>query len=77
VMHRLRLAGLTVEMDGESRSMKSQMRRADKLKAAAVLIVGEDELATGTAALRDMASKQQRQISLNDIESELAARKVS
>jgi histidyl-tRNA synthetase len=77
VMHRLRRAGLNVEMDGEPRSMKSQMRRADKLNALSVLIVGENELATGTAALRDMASKQQRQISLNEIESALAVGKVS
>ncbi len=77
VVHRLRRAGLNVEMEGEPRSMKSQMRRADKFKAAAVLIVGADELTTGTAVLRDMASKQQRQIALHDIESELAARKVS
>jgi histidyl-tRNA synthetase len=77
VMHRLRRAGLTVEMDGEPRSMKSQMRRADKLKAVSVLIVGENELTKGSAALRDMASKQQRDVNLNDIEAELAVRKVS
>ncbi|HLN87803.1 MAG TPA: histidine--tRNA ligase [Candidatus Limnocylindrales bacterium] len=75
VVHRLRRAGLNVEMEGESRSMKSQMRRADKLKALSVLIVGENELTKGTAALRDMASKQQRDIHLSSIEAELAARK--
>jgi histidyl-tRNA synthetase len=64
-------------MEGESRSMKSQMRRADKLKAAAVLIVGDNELTKGTAALRDMASKQQRDIKLDNIEVELAARKAN
>jgi len=57
--------------------MKSQMRRADKLKAVSVLIVGENELTKGTAALRDMASKQQRDIDLNNIEVEVAARKTS
>ncbi len=77
VMHRLRRAGLTVEMDGEPRSMKSQMRRADKLNAVSVLIVGENELNIGSAALRDMASKQQRDVNLNNIEAELAVRKVS
>jgi histidyl-tRNA synthetase len=76
-VHRLRLAGLSVEMEGEARSMKSQMRRADKFNAAAVLIVGADELAKGSAILRDMASKQQREISLANIESELTARKVN
>jgi histidyl-tRNA synthetase len=77
VVHRLRQKGLSVEMEGEVRSMKSQMRRADKLKAFSVLIVGEDELAKGKAALRGMASKQQQEISLDSIEAELIARKVS
>jgi histidyl-tRNA synthetase len=75
VVHRLRRKGLSVEMEGEVRSLKSQMRRADKLKAVSVLIIGEDELAKGKAVLRDMASKQQTEISLDGIESELAARK--
>jgi histidyl-tRNA synthetase len=74
-MHRLRRAGHTVEMEGEARSMKSQMRRADKLKAAQVLIVGENELTRDTAALRDMANKQQREIILSNIDEELVARK--
>jgi histidyl-tRNA synthetase len=74
-MHRLRGAGLSVEMDGEARSMKSQMRRADKLKAARVLIVGDNELAQNTAALRDMVNKQQREIVLTNIDEELLARK--
>jgi histidyl-tRNA synthetase len=64
-----------MEMEGESRSLKSQMRRADKLKAALVLIVGEDELIKGTAVLRDMASKQQEEISLESVEVALMTRK--
>src|SRR5262245_32206089 len=76
-MHRLRRAGLTVEMEGEPRSMKSQMRRADKLKAVSVLIVGDDELTQSTAALRDMATKQQREIILSNIDVELGAKKAN
>jgi histidyl-tRNA synthetase len=75
-MHRLRRAGVSVEMEGEARSLKSQMRRADKLKAVRVLIVGDNELAQNTAALRDMANKQQLDISLTNIE-ELLARKAN
>jgi histidyl-tRNA synthetase len=75
IVHRLRRSGVSVEMEGEARSMKSQMRRADKLKAVSVLIVGEDELAKGKAVLRDMASKQQTEINLDGIEKAMAARK--
>ena len=77
LVHRLRQKGIAVEMEGEARSLKSQMRRADKLKAASVLIVGDDELAKGKAVLRDMASKQQEEISLDRVEAELMARKAS
>jgi histidyl-tRNA synthetase len=75
--HRLRQKGLTVEMEGEARSLKSQMRRADKLKARSVLIVGDDELQKGKVILRDMASKQQEEMSLASVEAELPARQVS
>jgi histidyl-tRNA synthetase len=74
-VHRLRQRGISVEMEGAARSLKSQMRRADKLKANAVLIVGENELAKQRVILRDMASKQQEEISLAHLESELTARK--
>jgi histidyl-tRNA synthetase len=53
------------------------MRRADKLKALSVLIVGDDELANGRAVLRDMATKQQQEIGLDRIEAELMAGKAS
>ena len=72
---RLRRKGVSVEMDGEERSLKSQMRRADKLKAKSVLIVGDNELQKGRAVLRNMASKQQEEISLDVMEAELLARR--
>jgi histidyl-tRNA synthetase len=75
LVHRLRQKGLSVEMEGEVRSLKSQMRRADKLKAASVLIVGDDELAKGKAVWREMASKRQQEIILDSVEAELTTRK--
>jgi histidyl-tRNA synthetase len=77
LVHRLRKKNIAVELEGEARSLKSQMRRADKFKASSVLIVGEDELAKGKAVLRDMASKRQDEISLDRIEAELTERKAS
>jgi len=77
VVNRLRRQGLVVEMEGEAKSLKSQMRRADKLKARSVLIVGDDELRKGRAVLRDMASKQQAEIAFDNIEAELLSRKAN
>jgi histidyl-tRNA synthetase len=77
MVHRLRQKKLIVEMEAEERSLKSQMRRADKLKATAVLIVGEDELNEGAVLVRDMTTKQQEEISLESIEAELVSRKAN
>lgn len=75
LVHRLRRRGLAVEMEGEERSLKSQMRRADKLKASFVLIIGDDELTSGKAVVRDMKSKAQQEVALARIEEELVAKK--
>jgi len=77
LVRRLRQKGLAVEIEAEVRSLKSQMRRADKLRAASVLIVGDDELDRGAAVLRDMGSKQQEEIKLADLEDLLTVRKAS
>ena len=77
VVHRLRQKGLSVEIEGEIRSLKSQMRRADKLNASSVLIIGDNELDRGVVLLRDMTSKQQRELSLNNVEEALLVRKAN
>ncbi|HSD10198.1 MAG TPA: ATP phosphoribosyltransferase regulatory subunit, partial [Candidatus Binatia bacterium] len=61
----LRRSGLRLEIEPGRRSLKSHMRRAAKLGAAFVLIVGDDELARGTAVLRDMRSHAQTQTPLD------------
>ena len=77
VAHRLRRQGVGVEIEAESRSLKSQMRRADKLNARAVVIVGDDELGKGRAVLRDMTSKAQQEFFLDELEAALTARKAN
>ena len=51
---RLRQAGLGVDRAFDGRSMKAQMKRADRSGAAVAVIVGPDEQAAGTATVRDM-----------------------
>lgn len=63
----LSLKGIYTEMDFGNKSLKSQMKRADKLGAAHVLIVGEEELAKGSVALRNMATKEQVLIPIDGI----------
>ncbi len=59
--------GIPTEMDYSGRSLKSQMKRADRMNAAYVLIVGEEEIKKGEAVLRDMNTKEQALIPLNSI----------
>ncbi|MFA7383367.1 MAG: histidine--tRNA ligase [Desulfurivibrionaceae bacterium] len=64
LVHLLRRQGLKVTMDLEGKSLKSQMKQADRAKARFVLILGEEELAKGEAVLRDMTSKEQQPLPL-------------
>ena len=59
---RLRTAGKRVYLDFDARSLKSQMRLADKLGASSVVIIGEEELKSGTVVVRDMSTKEQQTI---------------
>jgi histidyl-tRNA synthetase len=60
-------SGIRAEMDLGDKSLKSQMKRADRLGAANVLIVGDNELKEGTAILRNMETKEQVAVALDDL----------
>ena len=49
----------------EVKSLKSQMRSADRVKAACTLVVGESELASGKANLKNMADSSQKEVALD------------
>jgi len=63
LLRELRQAGVPAQMEFEARSVKAQMKRADRLAARAVVIVGGDELARGEVTLRDMRKAEQRLVS--------------
>jgi histidyl-tRNA synthetase len=63
-MNRLLQRGVRVEMDYEGKSLKSQMRRADKLGARYSVVIGENEVATGRAVFKRMADGEQVEAAL-------------
>jgi histidyl-tRNA synthetase len=71
-LSRLGEHGIAVEMDFADRSLKAQMKRADRQGAGHVLIVGDAELQNGAAQLRNMATKEQREIALDGLVETLA-----
>ena len=67
----LRRSGFAVEY-GYGGNIGRRLKRADKLKAAAAVILGEDELANGEASLRDLDSGEQTAVPLAELEERLA-----
>jgi histidyl-tRNA synthetase len=57
--------GISLRYDYEGKSLKSQMRYADSLKADYVLILGDDEIDRGVVTLRNMKTKAQWEIPLD------------
>ncbi len=67
IIRDLRQGGLKVEAGLEDKSLKSQMRQADQDKAKLTVIIGEEEIMKGIALVRDMQTKEQKEIKLNDL----------
>ena len=59
----LRRAGVSVEIDLAGRSVKGQMKQADRINAARTLMLEED----GTASLREMKTGRQQQVEPADV----------
>lgn len=71
IAERLRSAGFTVELSFHG-NLKKRMKQANKIAAAAALLIGEDELAREAATLRDLDSGEQSEVSLDALETALA-----
>jgi len=69
--NRLRMEGVLVETDYGARSLKSQMKRSDRLRCRYTLILGERELQERKALLRDMKDSSQQPMGLDDAEKTL------
>ena len=68
----LRTAGMSVITDVMERSLKAQMKYADRLDVRYVVVIGENELANGSAVLRNMADSSQEDVKLEDLKEKLA-----
>ena len=72
MLTRLQRQGIPAEMEYTGKSLKAQLRRADRLKARRVLILGEDELQRGVAQLRYMDDSRQEEVGLESLENLLS-----
>ncbi len=67
IINQLHKEGISAVMDFSGGSLKSQMRKADKLNSAQVIIIGEDEISRGVVVLRNMQSKEQSDVPLSEV----------
>lgn len=67
VVKELRDAGIVVETDYMSRSVKAQMKYANKIGAKNTVIIGGDELASNKAVIKNMDTHEQTEVALDKI----------
>ena len=75
VAEKLRDAGLAIAVNAGGGSIKSQMKRADRSGAHFALILGDDELARGVVAIKELRGEgAQREVPLDGVAAELGRR---
>lgn len=67
LMFQLRAAGHVCDMDLSGRSMKAQLKMADRENAATCIIVGDDELKSNQAIVKDMKTGEQKTIPVDSL----------
>lgn len=63
----LRIAKVNVDTDHMSRSLKAQMKYADKLGCKYTLVLGDNEIDTGTAKIKNMRTGEQTEILVSNL----------
>ncbi len=67
----LRLGGVEVGIEYENKSMKAQMKKADKSNAKYALILGEEEINAGNIVVKNLNEKEQKTVEINRVLEEL------
>jgi histidyl-tRNA synthetase len=70
----LRREGVGATLDLGGRSLKGQMKQADRIGARYAVIVGPEEWSNEAAAIRDLDAKQQQEVALSSLREELLER---
>ncbi|MDR1043129.1 MAG: histidine--tRNA ligase [Clostridiales Family XIII bacterium] len=67
VVTELRAGGIAADMDTAARGVKGQFKYADRSRARYALTIGDEEIASGTARLKDMETGDEREAPLDGI----------
>ena len=66
LVRQIRQASLIAESDVVGRSLKAQMKYADKIGAKFSMVLGDDEIKNGSAKIKNMKTGEQTEISLTN-----------
>lgn len=67
ITNSLRLQGVSAETDLMNRSLKAQMKYADKIGARFVVVIGDDELAAGEVVVKNMADGTGEKVAIRNV----------
>ena len=67
MVHELRSNGVRAETDLMNRSLKAQMKYADKKRFSYTIVIGDDEIEANKGVLRDMRTGDSKDVSLDSI----------
>lgn len=67
LLNKLRKENISCEMDYDEKSLKAQMKLADRLGSRYVLFIGENELNKKSLTVRNMKSKEQFEVLVQDV----------
>ena len=65
--NKLRQAGINTEIYFDNKKIKTKFKYADKLKIPYVIVIGEDEIKTGTITLRNMETGEQEKKNVEEV----------
>jgi len=73
MLNRLQHQGIYAEMDFSGKSLKAQMRLANKLDSVFSIVLGDNELETGSVSLKRMADGTEKRVELHTLAAVVAA----
>ncbi len=67
LVRKLRAAGVAADTDYMNRSVKSQMKYADKLGVRLIVVIGDDEIKKGEVTIKDMRTKETKTVATESL----------
>lgn len=76
LVYQLRECGISADKNHTGRSLKAQMKYADKCDAAYAVVIGENEIMSNKAVLKNMKTGEEKDVSLDSIPERLKRAKI-